>query len=90
MALNIKNDEVERLVEEVARLSGDTKTAAVRRALVERRERLALGGANTDRAARLRRFLEREAWPRVPAGELGRRMTREEEEAILGYGDDGV
>jgi antitoxin VapB len=90
VALNIKNDEVERLIEEVVRLSGDTKTAAVKRALAERRERLVLRVANTDRGARLRRFLQREAWPRVPAGELGRRLTREEEEAILGYGDEGV
>lgn len=90
MALNIKNEEVERLIEEVVRLSGDTKTAAVKRALAERRERLVLRGASTDRGTRLRRFLESEAWPRVPAGELGRKLTREEEEAILGYGDDGV
>lgn len=90
MALNIKNDEVERLVEEVVRLSGDTKTAAVRRALAERRERLVVGMTSSDRGRRIRRFLEREAWPRVPAGELGRRLTRDEEEAILGYGDDGV
>ncbi len=90
MALNIKNDEVERLIEDVVRLSGDTKTSAVKRALAERRERLLLRGANADRGTRLRRFLEREAWPRVPAGELGRTLTREEEEAILGYGADGV
>ena len=90
VALNIKNDEVERLIEEVVRLSGDTKTAAVKRALAERRERLVLRAADTDRGARLRRFLQREAWPRIPAGELGRRLTREEEEAVLGYGDDGV
>jgi antitoxin VapB len=90
VALNIKSDEVERLVDEVVRLSGDTKTAAVRRALAERRERLVRGAASTDRGGRLRRFLEREAWPRVPADELGTRLTREEEDAILGYGVDGV
>lgn len=90
VALNIKNDEVERLIEEVARLSGDTKTAAVKRALAERRERLVRREASSHRGTRLRRFLEREAWPRIPAGELGRTLTREEEEAILGYGADGV
>ena len=41
MALNIKNAAVERLVEEVARLSGESKTEAVRRALEERKARLA-------------------------------------------------
>jgi antitoxin VapB len=90
VALNIKNEEVERLVDEVVRLSGDSKTAAVKRALAERRQRLVLRVANTDRGARLLRFLESEAWPRVPADQLGRELTRDEEDAILGYGDDGV
>ncbi len=40
MALNIKNSAVERLVEEVARLSGESKTEAVRRALEERKAKL--------------------------------------------------
>ena len=33
MALTIRNKEVERLAEEVARLAGETKTEAVRKAL---------------------------------------------------------
>jgi len=33
MALTIRNQEVERLAEEVARLAGETKTEAVRKAL---------------------------------------------------------
>ena len=33
MALNIKNPDVERLVAEVARLTGETKTQAIRRAM---------------------------------------------------------
>ena len=41
MALNIKNEAVERLVAEVARLAGESKTEAVRRALEERKARLA-------------------------------------------------
>jgi len=59
MALNIKNSAVERLAEEVARVS------------------------------RLRRFPESEAWATVPPEELGRRMTRDEEDQILGYGQGG-
>ena len=35
MALNIKNSAVEELAEEVARLAGETKTEAIRRALAE-------------------------------------------------------
>jgi antitoxin VapB len=90
MALNIKNDEVERLVEEVVRLSGESKTTAVKIALAERRARLALRVADTNRGGRLRRFLENDVWPRVPAEQLGKTLNREDEDAILGYGPEGV
>ena len=90
MSLNIKNREVERLVEEVTTLTGETKTDAVRRALEERQARLVYQGTAADRAARLRRFLESEVWPNVPPGELGRQLSREEEEKLLGYGSAGV
>ena len=90
MPLNIKNPEVERLVDEVARLAGETKTEAVRRALAERRERLALRVVRRDRGVHLREFLEHEVWPRVPRGQLGRRLPRRTEDRILGYGPSGV
>ena len=84
VAINIKSREVERLVSEVAELTGESKTEAVRKALAERKERLKLQVASENRGARLRRFLEEELWPTVPADELGRTLTRAEEEAILG------
>ena len=90
MALNIKNSEVEKLATEVASLAGETKTEAIRRALLERRERLALHVVRADRHGDLVRFLAREVWPGVPQSELGRRMSREEEAALLGYGPEGV
>jgi len=90
MSLNIKNKEVERLVGEVARLTGESKTEAVRRSLEERVSRLSYLHATRDRGARLTRFLETEVWPQVPDGELGRKMTKAEEEKILGYGSHGV
>lgn len=89
MPLNIKNTAVEQLVAEVAALTGETKTEAVRRALLERRARLGLRAAS-DRSARLDRFLRFEVWPMLPDSERGRRLTRAEEEALLGYGPDGV
>lgn len=89
MALNIKNAEVEQLAEEVARLARETKTEAIRRALAERKQRLVHRIDPSDREGRARRFLEREVWPLVPAEELGRRLTAEEEDAILGFGTDG-
>jgi antitoxin VapB len=90
MPLNIKNPEVERLVEEIARVTGESKTEAVRRALVERRERLSFRVAAESQRARLMRFLEQELWPVVPREELGRRLSRDEEEAILGLGPEGI
>jgi len=89
VALNIKNEDAERLAGEVAEMAGETKTEAIRRALEQRRARLALvEGARP--AARLRRFLEDELWPAIPGAELGRRLTPDEEDAILGYGPEGV
>jgi antitoxin VapB len=87
MALNIKNEEVERLAGEVARLTHETKTEAIRRALVERRARLHAGGRGGRRS--LRDYLEQNVWPLMPASELGRVMSREEEDQILGYGPEG-
>ena len=86
----LKDDAVTRLVDEVVRLTGESKTEAVRRSLEERKDRLAYRRASQDRHARLRRFLETEVWPRVPADALGRPLTKAEEEEVLGYGDSGV
>jgi antitoxin VapB len=88
MALNIKNAEVERLVAEVARLTGESKTEAVRRALGDRLRRVRLRLDDDVREERLRRFLEREVWVRVP--EDARAPTKAEREEILGYGPSGV
>lgn len=90
MALNIKNAEVERLAGEVAALAGETKTQAIRRALEERKARLAVRVVRRDRGADVRRFLEKEVWSQLPARQLGKRLSRAEEERILGYGSRGV
>lgn len=89
MALNIKNPEVERLAAEVSRLTGESKTEAIRRALDERRRRLK-GRSQDDRRARVLRFLEAKVWPSLPKSQKGRRLTRAEEDEILGYGPGGV
>ena len=82
MSLTIKNEEVERLSEDVSLLTGESKTEAVRRSLEERRARLVYQGAANDRGGRLRRFLEMEVWPYVPPSELGRKLSRDEAEDI--------
>ena len=89
MALNLKNKAVERLATEVARLTGETKTEAIRRALEERRRRLK-GPSVDERRTRVLKFLEEKVWPTIPADKLGRRPTRAEEDDILGFGPDGV
>jgi antitoxin VapB len=90
VALNIKNREVEQLVDEVAKIAGESKTEAVRKALQERRERLAFQVPPRDRRAEVMRYLEREVWPKIPTELLGRGLTKEEQEEILGYGPEGV
>jgi antitoxin VapB len=89
MALNLKNDEVERLATQVARLTGESKTEAIRRALEERRERLK-GRSVEQRRDRVLKFLEKNVWATLPPGERGRRLTPAEEDEILGIGPDGV
>lgn len=90
MALNLKNAEVERLAAEVARITGESKTEAVRRALEERRRRLAYRAEPNKSPSHGLRYLAEDVWPLVPAAEVGRRLTREEEDALLGYGDEGA
>jgi antitoxin VapB len=90
MALNISSGEGECLAAEIARLTGESQTEIIRRALVERRQRLACRVSPADRKARAMRFLAEEVWPRVPADQLGRRRSRDEEAEILGYGPQGM
>ena len=89
VALNIKNAEVERLAAAVAGLAHETKTEAIRRALAERQARLQARAGKPDGRKDLRQYLEQNVWPLVPKRELGRVMSREEEDRILGYGPGG-
>lgn len=88
MGLNIKNTEVEQLATEVARMANETKTEAIRRALLERKIRLRARGRPAGQSS-LHEYLEREIWPLVPKRKLGRTLTRKEEDRILGYGPEG-
>lgn len=90
MALNIKDPETERLAAELAALTGETKTGAIRVALRERRARLGLERPLADRARALRAVLEDEIWPALPPEVLGHAPTKAEREALLGLGEAGV
>ncbi len=63
---------------------------AVPQGLAERRERLSLQQGRRDRGSDFLQFLEDEVWPKAPPDQLGRRLSRDEEDEILGYGPAGV
>lgn len=90
MALNIKNVEVERLAIELTMVTGESKTEAIRKALLERRDRISFQVRQPRRGEGFLRFLEDRVWPTVPPDRLGRRPSREEEDEILGFGPAGV
>ena len=90
MALTIKNAEVERLATEVAQLTGESKTQAVKVALEERRLRLTNGIDPQARAAAALEWLETEVWSHVPPELRGRPHDAHADDEILGYGPDGV
>jgi antitoxin VapB len=89
MALTIKNPEVEALVAELASWTGESKTEAVRKALLERRTRVSLSHSTKPKLS-LRAFLETEVWPTLPSEILGKPVSKAEREALLGYGPEGV
>lgn len=88
MALNIKDPESERLATEVAQLASESKTAAVRNALRERRDRLIAERPQARRAERLEHFLQFEVWPQIPDEARGKPLSKAEREELLGYGPD--
>ena len=90
MALNIKNAEVERLAADVAELAGESKTEAIRRSLMDRKDRLMIRRSNLSKAERLDRLLRNEIWPLIPKAVRGKKISKKEREKILGYGPHGV
>ena len=41
-----------------------------------------------ERGSDFLRYLEEEVWPKAPPDQFGRRLSREEEDEILGYGPE--
>lgn len=89
MALNLKNEEVDRLAAEVAAIAKESKTEAVRKALLERKARLSALPRAQKRSERVASML-REFHDALPQHVRGTRLTRAEEDEILGFGPDGV
>jgi len=90
MALNIKNQDVEELLDDVVEMTGESKTEAVRRSLLERRQRLSLRQMRNKNEAYFISFLKDEIWNQIPTELLGTTLTSEEEDLILGYGELGI
>jgi antitoxin VapB len=82
MAVNIRNSEVERLVDALARLTGETKTETVRRALQDRLTRLRRERTGRRLADDLDAIAEECA--ALPV------RDRRSADEILGYDDDGL
>lgn len=89
MGLNLKNAEVERLATEVARLTNESKTEAIRKALLERKARITASSRRQKRSERVATILNDYRADLKP-GLIGNRMTRNEEDDILGFGPGGV
>lgn len=90
MALTIKNVEVERLAADVAQLTGESKTQAIKVALQERRARLASGVDPAARTAALLEFMEQEIWAHTPAELREQPHDQARDDQIVGYGPDGL
>ncbi len=90
MVLNIKNQDVESLLSCVVNMTGESKTEAVRKALEERWQRLTLRFMVRTSNDRLDAFLNEEIWSQIPAELLGTKLSKAEEDQILGMGEFGV
>jgi antitoxin VapB len=89
MALNLKNEEVERLAADVSALANESKTEAIRRALLERKAKLLSMPGSPTRSKRAASIVEMFR-ASAPAEILGKRLSTAEEDEILGLGPGGV
>jgi antitoxin VapB len=82
MALSIKDPETERLARNLAQLTGESITAATKRAIEERLRRV---GGRSRRAALLEEMAEiRRRWSEMPV------LDDRTPEEILGYDEHGL
>ena len=86
MEPNQDDPEVNALARELVELTGTSGSEA----LLEAQECLSSKGRSGRSKEGLLRWLREEVWPHIPPDERGRRLTREEEDEILGYGSHGV
>jgi antitoxin VapB len=90
MALTIRNKRIQQLADELSRLTGESRTAAILRALEERKRRLAPDPPGTRRLEHVLDVLENEIWSGIASAYRGRAVTKKERERVLGYWAGGV
>lgn len=90
MALNLKNPEVDTLATEVALLAKESKTEAVRQSLLERKARLMAAVSVQQKRSERAASILREFRANLSDAVKGKRLSREEEDDILGFGPGGV
>ncbi len=86
MTIHITNPRVTRLAAQLAALTGESRTEAVRMALEERLARLSTAAAQKRRRAELARVLGCGVTPMVRAGNRSTSLTPEEVQELLAYG----
>ncbi len=84
MPISIKNQEVESLLNEIIAITGEGKTEAIKRALQERKNRMGLQ-CSENKEKQLLSFLKTEVWPQIPEHLLGKGISQEEQDKMLGF-----
>ena len=72
----------------MAKLAHESKTEAIRKALIERKQKLGDNSEHRKRVQQAVKTLREEFWPTLTPDQR-RPLTREEEDDILGYGSNG-
>ncbi len=86
MAIHIKDSGVIRLATQLAALTGESRTGAIRRALEEKIARLSGASAQSSRRAELVRVFGCKVPSLVRAGRRRGNLTPEEVQELLAYG----
>lgn len=87
MPLNIKDPVTEQLARDVAAMTGESKTGAIRTALRERKARLEVTHPTRDREHAITAWLEDTVWAKLPSGSRGLAPSHAEQDELLGYDD---
>ena len=66
MALNIKNQEVKQLAAEISEITGESKTEAIRKSLLERKIRLKIAAGKGQSEEDLLNLIQTRIWSRIP------------------------